>query len=85
VTAVNSQVLRLDASIPGVAEQLVLEHFDIVDNELLLGGVPVTELNRLYGTPLFVYDQTTIERRIAQTISMPPDTFRLFPWCSPTT
>jgi diaminopimelate decarboxylase len=69
--------LRLDASILGQAERLVLEHFDIAGDELLVGGVPVTELDRLYGTPLFVYDQTTIERRIAQTMSMLPDNFRL--------
>ena len=36
-----------------------------------IAGVPVTELGAAYGTPAFVYDQATIEQRIAEVQQFP--------------
>ncbi len=36
-----------------------------------IAGVPVTELGAAYGTPTFVYDQATIEQRIAEVQQFP--------------
>ena len=36
-----------------------------------IAGVPVTEIGAAYGTPAFVYDQATIEQRIAEVQQFP--------------
>lgn len=42
---------------------LMERHFPLSDQELLIGHVPVSELAHRYGTPLFVYDRSVIEKK----------------------
>jgi diaminopimelate decarboxylase len=43
---------------------LAREHFRVAGGELQVGGVPVSELARAHGTPLYVYDGGELERRL---------------------
>ena len=43
-----------------LAERLVAKHFGVANSELLVGGVPVGELAKEFGTPFFVYDANVI-------------------------
>jgi diaminopimelate decarboxylase len=38
----------------------------LLDNDVLVGGVSLTELAATYGTPLFVYDEATLRGRCAE-------------------
>ncbi len=58
--------------------RIVSQHFDVRNNELVIGGVPVSDLVRQYGSPLFVYDRDVIERRIRAVQQVLPDPFELF-------
>jgi diaminopimelate decarboxylase len=58
--------------------RLVENHFEIRGTELCIGGIPVSQLAEEYGTPLFVYDQSVILRRISDIQSILPSRFRLF-------
>jgi diaminopimelate decarboxylase len=51
------------ASPPDLVADLVARNFGSVNGELLVGGVPISELAKRYGTPLFVYDQQMLERQ----------------------
>jgi diaminopimelate decarboxylase len=46
------------------APALRREHFDIVDDELAVGGVPVSVLAEQFGTPLFLYDAAVLRGRL---------------------
>ncbi|HWR17293.1 MAG TPA: diaminopimelate decarboxylase [Terriglobales bacterium] len=46
------------------AAEIVERHFAVRNRELLLGGIGVTELVRIYGTPLFVYDTSVLQRKL---------------------
>ena len=43
------------------ASRLIERLYRVRRGELLIGGVPVTDLARSYGTPLFVYDGRVVE------------------------
>src|SRR6478752_2789698 len=47
----------------------------IADGTLTLGGLPATELAREFGTPLVVYDETTIRARARAYRAAAPDAF----------
>ena len=51
------------AGVPALARQLVDSLFGCRGGELLVGGVPVGELARAHGTPLYAYDQRVLEAR----------------------
>lgn len=58
--------------------RLVDCHFVIRNGELHVGGIPVSQLAKDFGTPLFVYDQAAILRKIQEVRSTLPDRFCLF-------
>jgi diaminopimelate decarboxylase len=43
---------------------LIRRYFSASTDELVVGGVPVSDLVSRYGTPLFVYDSTIIDRKL---------------------
>ena len=43
--------------------RLVERYFESRGGELVIGGVPVSDLANQYGTPLFVYDRSVLERK----------------------
>jgi diaminopimelate decarboxylase len=45
-----------------LATALVAEHFEVAGGELVIGGVPVGELARRFGTPFFAYDAGVMRR-----------------------
>jgi len=53
-------------------------HYEVRDNELHVGGVPVTQITGEFGTPIFVYDQAAIYNQLEQIKSMLPSRFGLF-------
>src|SRR5690349_23870815 len=61
-----------------LVSSLVERYFGVAKNELLIGEVPVSTLARTYGTPLFVYDQRTLDTRIAQLTAALPKSFRVY-------
>jgi len=46
------------------ASALLREHFDVVDGELAVGGVPVSALAQEFETPLFLYDAAVLRARL---------------------
>lgn len=52
----------MDAPLPPLWKTLVAEHFSAVDGVLRIGGCPVGELARQFGTPLFIYDGGVMRR-----------------------
>jgi diaminopimelate decarboxylase len=43
---------------------LINQHFGSSNGELVVGGVPVKAITAQYGTPLFIYDCSVIERKL---------------------
>ncbi len=58
--------------------RIVARHFQVRDNELLIGGILVSHLIEEFGSPLFVYDQSVIESKIKDLSDLLPGTFDLF-------
>jgi diaminopimelate decarboxylase len=46
-----------------LARELIRAHFSVSAGVLAVDGVPVDELTRIYGSPLYVYSATVMERR----------------------
>jgi diaminopimelate decarboxylase len=66
---------------PSEAEQvadIVRRNFDIQRGELLIGGVPVSQIAQEFGTPLFVYDQSVLERQLTELQGALPASFELY-------
>ena len=61
-----------------LAHRLAKKHFRIAGGQLCIGGVSVAQLAEQFGTPIFVYDQGVMLRRIGQLRSIMPPRFRLF-------
>lgn len=57
---------------------LIKVYFGSQKGELLIGGVGVTELARTYGTPIFVYDRTILERKYELLRKTYPPEFSIF-------
>lgn len=56
------------------AEEIIARYFRSAGGELLVGGLPVSELAMRYGTPLFLYDRQVLERKFALlTSALPPE------------
>src|SRR4030088_3341299 len=45
------------------AARLVERYFNSSDGQLVIGGTPISDLANQYGTPLFVYDRSVLERK----------------------
>jgi diaminopimelate decarboxylase len=43
---------------------LIAKYFNSANGELLVGGLPVSEIAARYGTPFFVYDRSVIDRKL---------------------
>ena len=51
---------------PSHVHRLIDEHFSNRCGELLISGVPVSELVKAYGSPLFIYDRSVMGRKLAE-------------------
>ena len=58
--------------------RLIGSHFQVDDRELLISGISVTDLIQTYGSPLFVYDEDLIRRRIDTVCDLLPPDFQLY-------
>lgn len=58
--------------------RLLERYFEVRDHELHIGGLSVSRLAEEFGTPIFLYDQGVILRKIQAVRSMLPSGFRLF-------
>src|SRR5690349_22255307 len=56
---------------------IIERNFSIVDGELGIGGVPVTFIAADFGTPLFVYDHSVLEKKWQQLRQALPSEFRI--------
>ncbi len=59
-------------------ERVLSKYFKVRDDELLVGGVPISTLVEEYGSPQFVYDKAVILRKIQEARSVFTERFRLF-------
>lgn len=59
------QWCRISSTIMDLASTLIERYFSSSAGELHIGAVPVSSLVAQYGTPLFVYDRGTIDRKIS--------------------
>jgi hypothetical protein len=41
---------------------LITKYFDVSDDGLIVGGVPIRDIVARYGTPVFVYDRSIVDR-----------------------
>ena len=62
----------------GLAAASVAEHFAQDRGELLLGGQRVSTLLARFGSPLFVYDSSVLDRRLQQLRQTLPDRFQIY-------
>ncbi len=60
------------------AARIVQRYFEVRNNELCIGGIPVSQLAEQYGTPLFVYDQGIILNKISELRAALPSWFDLY-------
>ena len=58
--------------------RVVDKYYGVNENELCVGGLPVTTMVEQYGSPLFVYDQGIISRKISEVRSILRPRFQLF-------
>lgn len=58
-------------------EQLLERYFTQVENELCIGGIPISVLVAQFGTPLFIYDQNILEQKLALLRNMLPSAFSI--------
>lgn len=62
----------------GLAADLVEKHFGVRGGELIVGGLSAREIAEQYGTPLFIYDGSVLDRQwnaLRQTL---PDRFSIY-------
>ena len=60
------------------ASRLITKYFSAEEGELSIGGVPVSRLTEEYGTPLFVYDRSIIEKKWSLLRKALPDSFSIY-------
>jgi len=53
-------------------------NFTVERGELVIGGLPVSQIADEFGTPLYVYDQAVLERQLAALQAVLPASFALF-------
>jgi len=61
-----------------LSAKIVERRFNHRNGELLLGGVPVTRLAELHGTPLFVYDRGIMKEKLDLLLGALPPSFELY-------
>src|SRR5256714_12824623 len=61
-----------------LAQKLIQENFSTSNGELVIGEVPVSAIEREFGTPLFVYDRHKIEQKWANLRAALPPEFSIF-------
>jgi len=61
-----------------LAEALTAKYFAQSDRELVIGGIPVTKLAHEYGTPLFIYDRSVLDRKLDALHAALPSRFTIF-------
>jgi diaminopimelate decarboxylase len=57
---------------------LIAKYFSASNDELVIGGVPVSHIVARYGTPLFVYDRSVIDRKLDLLRGTFPARFRIY-------
>ncbi len=57
---------------------LARRYFEVADGELHVGGLPVSELVRRFGTPLFAYDATVLDRQLRELQEALPPSFDIY-------
>jgi diaminopimelate decarboxylase len=60
------------------AAALLREHFDVVDGELAVGGVPVSHLAEQFETPLFLYDAAVLRSRLGALRAVLPERVEVY-------
>lgn len=66
---------------PTEAEQvadIVRRNFGVANGELLIGGLPVSQIAGEFGTPLYVYDESVLARHLADLQAVLPASFELY-------
>jgi diaminopimelate decarboxylase len=61
-----------------LSARIVERHFAQKDGELSVGGVPVTRIAELHGTPLFVYDRGVLKKKLDLLRAALPERFELY-------
>jgi diaminopimelate decarboxylase len=59
-------------------QRIVRASFAVVEGELWIGGLPVTELAGRFGTPLFVYDAAVLDGQLEQLRAALPSAFEVY-------
>jgi len=60
------------------AAALIAKYFSSSNDELVIGGVPVSDIVARYGTPLFVYDRSVIDRKLDLLRETLPARFKIY-------
>lgn len=60
-----------------LALELIRRNFSLSRDELCIGQLPVSEVVRGFGTPVFIYDETALETRLNALRSILPASFRI--------
>ncbi len=60
------------------AHNIAERYFQVHSNELHVGGMPITEIVREFGSPIFVYSHEVILDKVRRVLSMLPRNFKLF-------
>jgi len=58
--------------------ELIKRYFSTLSGELFIGGIPASSLAAQYGTPLFVYDRNTIDRKFTLLRETLPPNFLIY-------
>ncbi len=61
-----------------LAASLVEKYFPQSRESLVIGGLPVTQLAEVYGTPLFVYDRAVLDMKYDALRAALPDRFSIY-------
>lgn len=59
-------------------QALIERHFSVSDGELHIGGVAISAIATRFGTPLFVYDATVLDRKWSQLRRALPPEFHIY-------
>ena len=60
-----------------LAAELVNRHFTIQNDELCIGGLPVSSIVEKSGTPAFIYDEGILEKRLTALRNALPSSFKI--------
>jgi diaminopimelate decarboxylase len=57
---------------------LISRYFDATGGELRIGGLPIRAVAEQFGTPLFIYDETMLDRKWSRLRQALPDAFDIY-------